>query len=49
MITNDYSINSYDLKTLKVELLSINIIKLLHEVKRYYFLFDIANIINNMN
>ena len=49
MIANDYSINFYDLKTLKIELLSINIIKLLHEVKRDYFLFDIANIINNMN
>ena len=49
MIANDYSINSYDLKTLKVELLSINIIKPLQEVKRYFFLFDIANIISNMN
>jgi len=49
MIANGYSINSYDLKTLKVELLSINIIKPLHEVNKDYFLFDIANIINNMN
>jgi len=39
MIANDYYITSYDLKTLKIELLSINIIKPLHEVKkRLYFI-----------
>ena len=42
MIANNYTINSYDLKTLKVDLLSINIIKPLHKVKSDYFLFDIA-------
>ena len=37
MIANDYYINSYDLKTLEVKLLSINIIKPLHEVKKRLF------------
>jgi len=36
MIGNGYSISCYDFKTLKVELLSINIIKPLHEVKIDY-------------
>jgi len=36
MIANDYSINPCGLKILKVELLSINIVKPLHEVKVDY-------------
>ena len=39
MITNEYSIKSNVLKTLKVELLLINIIKSLHEVKKILFFY----------